>query len=61
MNLQVRMKAISKELTSKNASTTLISPKKKTLKEDKDFLKFLDMFKKREINVPFVQALTEMP
>ena len=30
-------------------------------KMDDQFAKFLNMFKKIEINIPFVQALTQMP
>ena len=33
----------------------------KKSKTDDQFAKFLNMFKKIEINIPFVEALTQMP
>ncbi|XP_037492796.1 uncharacterized protein LOC119369909 [Jatropha curcas] len=33
----------------------------KKARDDKSFLKFLDVFKKLQINIPFAEALTQMP
>lgn len=55
------MNANIKEEASKNVSKPLHVPNKKSVKEDMDFLKLLDNFEKLEGNVPFAQALAEMP
>lgn len=44
-----------------HASLNIRSPKKSNEAKEKEFKKFLDMFIKLEINLPFVEALAYMP